>query len=173
MRDVSQHRAHARGIDIQRFMEVTPRVGPACDLHQAAFGLGEEAVVRHVGIGLQISAIRLQKLFGPGTFSRRRVIEHRRGMIAIPEIRPESPLSRRPLQVAVQHFHRRIIGAHHLRTQHEPLQLRIQRIEQLRRLPHPATQGLVWKLHAEAAEDLRLPVHGQVVGHFADDHLRQ
>jgi len=40
-------------------------------------------------------------------------------------------------------------------------------------LPHPAAHGLVRNLYAEAAEDFRLPVHGQVVGYFADDHLRQ
>jgi hypothetical protein len=40
-------------------------------------------------------------------------------------------------------------------------------------LPHPAAHGLVRNLHAETAEDLCLAVHGQVVGYFADDHLRQ
>src|SRR6202163_2822923 len=34
-------------------------------------------------------------------------------MVAVPHIRPEPAFPRRPLQVAIQHFHRRIIGAHH------------------------------------------------------------
>jgi hypothetical protein len=32
---------------------------------------------------------------------------------------------------------------------------------------------LVSNLHAEAAEDLGLPVHGQVIGDFTDNHLSQ
>src|SRR5271167_3315591 len=97
MRDVSQHRAHARRIGIQRPMEVTPRVSPTGHLHQAAFGISEKAVVSHIGIGLQISAIRFQKLFWPRAFSSRGVIEYGRRMFAIPHVRPESPPSRGPL----------------------------------------------------------------------------
>src|SRR5882724_3977566 len=73
-------------------MEVTPGVRPTGHLHQPAFGIGEKAVVSHIGIGLQISAIRFQKLFRPRTFSRRGVIEYRRRMFPIPNVRPESPL---------------------------------------------------------------------------------
>jgi hypothetical protein len=40
-------------------------------------------------------------------------------------------------------------------------------------VPDPAAHGLVRNLHTEAAEDLCLPVHRQVVSYFADHHLRQ
>ena len=56
-------------------MEVAPRVRPTSHLHQAAFGVGEKAVISHIGIRLQISAIRFQKLFRPRAFSCRGVIE--------------------------------------------------------------------------------------------------
>jgi hypothetical protein len=88
-------------------------------------------------------------------------------------IRPESALACRSYQASVQHFHRRVIGPQHFRTQHKLFQAAIQRIEQFGALPHPAAHGLVGNLHAEPLEDLRLPVHRQVIGHFADDHLRQ
>jgi hypothetical protein len=34
---------------------------PTGDLHQAAFGIGEETVISHIVVGLQISAILFQK----------------------------------------------------------------------------------------------------------------
>jgi hypothetical protein len=47
------------------------------------------------------------------------------------------------------------------------------RIEQIGALPHPAAHRPVAQFHAEAPEDLRLPVQGKVVGEFRHDHLRQ
>src|SRR6266849_655000 len=72
MRDVGQHRAHARRIGIQRLMKMTPRVRPTGNLHQASFRLGEEAVVSPIRIGLQIAPIMFQKDFGTGAFACRR-----------------------------------------------------------------------------------------------------
>jgi hypothetical protein len=43
MRDVGQHRAHARRIRIQRAMEVAPGMIPACHLNETAFGIAEKA----------------------------------------------------------------------------------------------------------------------------------
>src|SRR5277367_6520062 len=80
-------------------MEVTPGVRPTRHLHQPAFGIGEKAVVSHIGIGLQISAIRFQKPFRPLAFSCRGVIEYRRRMFAIPDVRPESSPARRTRQL--------------------------------------------------------------------------
>ena len=94
-------------------------------------------------------------------------------MVAISEIRPESAFA-----VARGKFRSNTFtGVSSVPTTFElstnSFRRSIQRIEQFRTLPHPAAHCLIRDLHAEAAEDLRLPVHRQVIGNFADDHLRQ
>jgi hypothetical protein len=78
-------------------------------------------------------------------------------MMAIPDVGPDSALARMG-QAPVQNFHRRVVGPDYFGSQHKVFQPRIQRIEQIRRLPHPAAERLVGKIHAPAPKHFRLPV---------------
>ena len=92
MRDHREHAAHPRLVIFQSIMEVAPAMSPAAYLHQPAVRVGEEAVVDHIRVGLQISSEILQECFRPRALPRRRVVKDRARMIPISDIWPDSPL---------------------------------------------------------------------------------
>ena len=118
LRYVGQHRPHPCRVCLERLVHVPARVRPAADFHHSSLGIGEETVVRHVGIGLQIAAIAFQEALRSGAFSGRCVVVNDGRMIAIADIRPDATSSRLR-QPAIQDLHRRVIGADHLRSQYE------------------------------------------------------
>src|SRR5580704_1686938 len=135
---------------------MAPRMRPTGNLHQSALRVGEKAVVRHIGIGLQIAPIIFEKFLGSSALPRCSVIEDDARMIHVSDIRPKSAFSGGPRQALIEHSHRRIVRAGYLRAQYEGFQSLIERTEQLRRLAHPSAHRLVRDVDAKPREDLSL-----------------
>src|SRR5580704_17311825 len=102
-------------------MKMPPCVRPAAHFYHSALWLSEEGVIGGIGVGLQMTAIASQKLFRPGSLSRRGIVIHRRNMVPIADIRPDASLACLK-QFPVQYFHRRVVGSHHFGSQYKPLQ---------------------------------------------------
>src|ERR1700731_2733780 len=94
-------------------------------------------------------------------------------MIHVSDIRPKPAFSGGPRQALIEHSHRRIVRAGHLRAQYEGFQSLIERREQLRRLAHPSAHRLVRDVDAKPREDLSLAMQWQMIGDLTDDHVRQ
>jgi hypothetical protein len=73
----------------------------------------------------------------------------------------------------VQHRQRRVIGEHLGRTQHGAEQQFVQRRQPPAGTADPVTQRGPIQRDALSGEDLRLPVQREMVGVFADQHVRQ
>ena len=146
---------------------------PTCYLHQSAFRIGEKAVVGHIGIGLQIALILLQKFLGSSALPRRSVIEDHSRMIPVSDIRPKPARcgwsrasSCRALAPACRPYRPPSSSARMLSIGHRAVRATPPIAASIRPSSGP-------ECRRRTREDFPLPMQRHMIGDFADDHLRQ
>jgi hypothetical protein len=91
-------------------------------------------------------------------------------MLAVSDVGPEATEAASFLSTG-EDFHRRIIGPHYRRLQHQPPLQFEERLKQLRRSGHPVAHRTPGNVQSMAHEDVFLTIERQMVTKFADHDL--